>query len=264
MTTGTEFDAYSPPDIAARVSALGISKVEQPFAKMMTLAILGGAFIALGALYFALVTSDTTLTYALSRVIGGVVFSLGLVLVVVAGAELFTGNNLLVMAWADGKITSRQLLRDWAIVFVGNALGALAIVALAIAAGLGDLNGHAVARHAVQIATAKAALPFGQALAAGILCNILVCLAIWLAMAGRTVIDKIAAIVLPISAFVAAGFEHSVANFFFFGLGAIYSWGVPVIDALGIAKNLVAVTLGNLIGGAVLVGLVYHFIYRRA
>ena len=263
MSARFEIDAYAPAEIAARVTTIGVVKARLPFTQMTLLGVLGGAFIALGALYYALVTSDASLAPSAARVLGGVVFSLGLVLVVVAGAELFTGNNLLVTAWASRAISTRDLARNWSIVYITNALGAAGIAWLAVAAGLGTLDDDAVARHIVRIAEAKIALTFGQAFAAGILCNVLVCLGVWLAMAGRSVTDKIIAIVLPISAFVAAGFEHSVANFFFFAMGWAYRDLAAVsIDAGGIIDNLVPVTLGNIVGGGLLVGSVYFLIYR--
>jgi formate/nitrite transporter len=199
-----------------------------------------------------------------------VVFSLGLILVIVGGAELFTGNNLLAMAWADGLIGSREVLRNWAIVYVANLAGAAGVAVLAWLAHLGDANAGRVAAHAVAIASAKTSLPFGQAFFEGVLCNVLVCLAVWIAMAGRTVADKILAIIFLISAFVAAGFEHSIANFFFIIFGLLYAGHEAAagtagdgLNRMGFYANLLPVTLGNIVGGSVLVGLVYHLIYRR-
>jgi formate transporter len=265
------FDAYSPAEVALRISEFGVGKARLQFTPMCSLGVLGGAFIALGALFYALITSDAGLSFAVGRLTGGLVFSLGLILVIVAGAELFTGNVLLVMAWADQKVSSLEVLTDWVIIYIANAIGAVMIALIAYWAGLGELNDQAIARHVLSIAQAKASMPFWRAFCAGVLCNVLVCLAIWLAMAGRSVADKVVAIVFPISAFVAAGFEHSVANFFFFALAGIYCMVGPneltaalpdnfVFQAL--AGNLLPVTLGNIVGGAVLVGLVYHLIYR--
>jgi len=192
------------------------------------------------------------------------------VLVVVAGAELFTGNNLLAMAWADGRLTTGELLGNWALVFAANAVGAAGMAALAVLSGYLDMNGGGVARAAVRIAAAKASLPFATAFFAGILCNVLVCLAVWLAMAGRSVADKIAGIVLPVAAFVGAGFEHSVANMYFLPLGIylrdrVDTTGIKGIENLDWAaclENLVPVTLGNIVGGSGFVALVYFVIYR--
>ena len=256
-------DALAPPQIAERIAALGVAKSRQSARATFLLGVLAGAYIALGCLWYTLVVSDASLGFAASRVLGGAVFSLGLILVVLAGAELFTGNNLLVMAWAEGRIGGRDMARHWALVLAANAVGAIAMAFLAVLSGYVDMNAGAVAATAVRIAAAKAALPFGQAFFAGVLCNMLVCLAVWLAAGGRTMADKVVAILFPIAAFVAAGFEHSIANFYFITLGLILDGG----SALGpgaYVTNLVPVTLGNLAGGAGLVGLAYHAIYRRA
>jgi len=263
-------EAYAPDEIARRVEELGAAKARRPWPANAMLGVLGGAFIALGCLWFTLVASDATLSVAAARVLGGFVFSLGLVLVVVAGAELFTGNNLLAMAWADGRLTTGELLGNWALVFAANAVGAAGMAALAVLSGYLDMNGGGVARAAVRIAAAKASLPFATAFFAGILCNILVCLAVWLAMAGRSVADKIAGIVLPVAAFVGAGFEHSVANMYFLPLGIylrdrVDTTGIKGIENLDWAaclENLVPVTLGNIVGGSGFVALVYFVIYR--
>jgi len=264
------FDAYNPAQIAERVQQVCVIKARMPALTMLLLAVLAGAFIGLGALYFTLVISDHGLGFAAGRVLGGVCFSLGLLLVVVAGAELFTGNNLLAMAWAEGCLSTRDVLRDWLIVGIGNCIGAGALAVLVFLSGHAAMNQGEIARTAVQIAAAKCALPFWEAFFRGVLCNVLVCMAIWMAMAGRSVIDKAVAILFPISAFVAAGFEHSIANLYFIPLGMLLRDGLadPVAGAAaigwaGMARNLVPVVLGNLIGGSVLVALVYHLIYRR-
>jgi formate transporter len=262
------FDAYAPKEIAERVETIGVAKARLPLLSQIALGVLAGGFIGLGALYFTLVTSDTSLSFAVSRILGGVAFSLGLILVVVAGAELFTGNNLLVMAWASHRLTSQELLRNWLVVYLANFAGALGLVGLVYLSNDSQMNGAAVATQAVKIAAAKAALPFAEAFFKGVLCNILVCLAVWLALAGRSVVDKICAIVFPISAFVAAGFEHSVANMYFIPLGILLKDRVPASAAeqlnwTALWTNLLPVTLGNIAGGSVLVALVYYFIYQR-
>ena len=262
------FDVFSPKEIAERVETIGVTKARLPLLSQFTLGVLAGGFIGLGALYFTLVTSDSTLGFAAARIIGGVAFSLGLILVVLAGAELFTGNNLLVMAWVSGRITTSELLKNWAIVYLANLVGAVGLAVLVFLSGHWQMEGGAVGANAVKIAAAKVALPFWQAFFKGILCNILVCLALWLALAGRSAIDKIAAIVFPISAFVAAGFEHSIANMYFIPLGLLLqdrvaTPGAESLSWLGLASNLLPVTLGNIIGGGALVALVYHFVYRR-
>lgn len=265
-------DAYAPAEIARRVEDVGVAKARQPLLATATLGVVAGGFIALGCLWYTLVASDATLGFAPQRVLGGLVFSLGLILVVLAGAELFTGNNLLVMAWADHRISAAQLGRNWAIVLVANAVGAMGMAWLAVLSGYVDMNKGAVAATAVRIAVTKASLPFWQAFFAGVLCNLLVCLAVWLAMAGRTVVDKVVAIVFPISAFVAAGFEHSIANFYFLTLGLLLKDSAAAASVAGAAqlgidayaRNLIPVTLGNIVGGSGLVALVYHVIYRVA
>lgn len=254
-------DAYSPREIAEKIESLGVAKARLSLPQTAMLGVLAGAFIGLGALYYTLVVADSGFGFAATRVLGGAVFSLGLILVVVGGAELFTGNNLMVMAWADGRITAGELLRNWVVVYVANAVGAVGLAATVYLANHGAMNGGAVGLAYVKIAAAKAALPFGEAFFKGVLCNVLVCLALWLAMAGHTVADKILAIVLPISAFVAAGFEHCIANMYFIPLGLVLADGAP--DWTGLAANLIPVTLGNVAGGSGMVALVYYFVYRR-
>jgi len=269
MKTPFSFDAYSPREISARLEIAGVTKARLATLPTLMLGAVAGGFIGLGALYFTIVAADPQLSFAVSRLLGGLAFSLGLILVVVAGAELFTGNNLLVMAWADGKITTRELLRNWALVYPANAIGAIGIAVVVYLAHHAEMNQGAVGLAYVKIAAAKTALPFQEAFFKGVLCNLLVCLAVWIAMAGRSVTDKVLAIVFPISAFVAAGFEHSVANMYFISLGiflkASFAAGVDVstLDWVGFAANLVPVTLGNIIGGSVMVALVYYTIYHH-
>jgi len=215
------------------------------------------------------VKSDATLGFASAQVLGGVAFCLGLLLVVVAGAELFTGNNLLAMAWADGKVSSREVLRNWGVVCLANLVGAAGLALVVFLSGHPGLNGGAIGQTVVKIALAKQALPWHEALLRGVLCNVLVCMAVWMAMAGRSVVDKAVAIVFPISAFVAAGFEHSIANMYFMPLAWLlqHSGQVPVdggwVTVGGMLANWAPVIAGNLLGGSVLVGLTYHVIYRR-
>jgi formate/nitrite transporter len=266
-----ELDAYSPHQIAEKVETIGVAKARLPKFAVFMLAVLAGGFIGLGALFSVIVVSDPALPFAVARVFGGVVFSLGLVLVVVAGAELFTGNNLMVMAWASRRISTLELARNWAIVYAGNAVGAAGLAAAVYLANHAHLNGGLVGAQYVAIAAAKVAQPPWEAFMDGVLCNLLVCLAVWISLAGRTVTDKILAIVFPISAFVAAGFEHSVANMYLIPLGIAlageFGAGVPQAGALGwpgLLYNLVPVTLGNIVGGAGLVAAVYFLIYRVA
>ena len=254
------FECYSPREIAERVENVGVVKANLPFVPMAALGVLAGGFIGLGALFSTVVLSDGALGFAVARVLAGLVFSLGLILVVIAGAELFTGNNLLVMACVARRISFGKLLANLCIVYVANFIGAAGLAAMVALSGHVGMSDGAVGRTAVAIATAKVALPFGEAFFRGVLCNLLVCLAVWLAMAGRSVADKILAIIFPVSAFVAAGFEHSVANMYFIPLGIFLG---ADIGTGGLLHNLVPVTLGNLVGGSGMVGLVYHIIYRR-
>ena len=253
-------DAYSPREIAARVSEVGVGKARLPLPTQALLAVLAGAFIGLGALMFTLVASDAGLGFAATRLLGGLAFSLGLILVTVAGAELFTGNNLLAMAWASRRIGSAELLRNWVVVCAGNFVGAAGLAVLVALSGHPAMNDGAVASTAVAIAQAKAQLPLAELFFRAVLCNLLVCMAAWMALAGRTVTDRVLAIVFPITAFVAAGFEHSIANMYFFPLAM--ALGAP-LGAGDLARNLAVVIAGNIIGGSVLVALVYWVIYLR-
>jgi formate/nitrite transporter len=258
-------EAYSPRQIADKVQTVGVVKARMPLVPMFMLGMCAGGFIGLGALYFMIVASDPSLSFAASRVLGGVVFSLGLVLVIVAGAELFTGNNLLAMAWASGRVTTGELARNWVVVFVSNAVGAIGLAVIVWLSHHGEMSGGALAAHYVKVAAAKVALPFWEAFFKGVLCNLLVCLAVWMAMAGGSVTDKVLAVIFPISAFVAAGFEHSVANMYLIPLGIMYGSGAGTesLGWSGFAASLVPVTLGNILGGSVMVALVYWAIYLR-
>lgn len=275
-----EIDAYAPAQMAARVEKVGVTKGNLDFLSMFTLALLAGAFIALGAALFTYVIHDSTLSAGLTKLIGGVVFCVGLILVIIAGAELFTGNNLLIMAYVSRKITLEQLLRNWAIVFAGNLVGALTIVFLILLSGQLTSGSSAVGVKALMIANAKVNLTLWQALSRGVLCNILVCLAVWLCFSGRSVTDKILAVIFPITAFVALGFEHSVANMYFVPMGLFMKQSPQVLQAAQVALgevpdlsrltvlgflryNLLPVTIGNIIGGSFFVGIIYWFIYLR-
>jgi formate/nitrite transporter len=270
MTEIFGFNAYSPKEIAERVRTIGVAKAHLSLLSMAMLGVLAGVFIGLGALYFVLIKSDATLGFAVSQVLGGFAFSLGLILVVVAGAELFTGNNLLAMAWADGKISTFDLLKNWVIVCCTNFIGAAGLALLVFYSGHLEMNNGAIADQYLKIAAAKCSLPFWTAFFRGVLCNILVCMAVWMAFAGRNVFDKAVAIIFPISAFVAAGFEHSIANMYFIPMGMLVKASSHIgvnadaVSWVGLSSNLVPVILGNLIGGSVFVGFVYYIIYLRA
>ena len=273
-------DAYKPKEIARRVDQVCISKSIIDPIKVFVLAVLAGAFIALGAAFFTLVTHDPgNINTGVLKLLGGLVFSLGLILVVVAGAELFTGNNLLVLAYVDKKITLKQLLQNWVIVYLGNFVGSVGLAILMFLSGLWETSGGMVGEKVILIANAKVNLEITEAISRGILCNILVCLAVWLCFAGHSVADKILAIIFPITAFVALGFEHSIANMYFIPSGMMalqqtelvtsFSENYPSTNLENLTlsglflKNLLPVTLGNMIGGGLFVGLVYWFIYLR-
>lgn len=273
-------DAYVPAQMAVRVEKAGIDKGNRDFFSTFTLAVMAGVFIALGAVFFTYVIHDSTLSVGLTKLIGGFVFSLGLILVIITGAELFTGNNLIVMAVISRKITLGQLLNNWGIVFTGNFVGSLIVVFLILLTGMWTAGNASVGVTALAIADAKVDLTFWQALSKGILCNILVCLAVYLCFSGRSVTDKILAILFPITAFVALGFEHSVANMYFIPAGLLLKnspevlaaaqdmlGGVPDLSNLTmygfLVDNLLPVTLGNIIGGTIFVGLAHWFLYLR-
>jgi formate/nitrite transporter len=271
------FDALPPMQMAHRAEAVGESKAALSAATMFALAVLAGAFIAMGAAFATTVTAGTSdLAYGVVRLLAGLAFSVGLILVIVGGAELFTGNTLMIMAWASRRISTGRLLRNWVIVYAGNMVGASAAALLMVWARQYTLGKGAVGVQALTIGATKTNLGFGQAVALGILCNALVCIAVWLCFSARTTADRILAIVPPIAAFVASGFEHSVANMYFIPVALLIKrdqgWvnsmsDVPDLHTLTwsnyLAKNLLPVTIGNLIGGTVLVGAVYWFVYLR-
>lgn len=280
--TDISLDALIPAEMAAKAEQIGMRKARMNPASMFALAVLAGAFIALGAIFSTTVVAGAggVLPYGLTRVLAGLVFSLGLILVVVGGAELFTGNNLIVMAWASRKVSTALMFQNWAIVYAGNFVGALVTAGLMYFSGQFSFGQGAVGASVLSIAHAKVTLGFGQAIVLGILCNALVCLAVWLTFSARTTIDRVVSVIMPISAFVAAGFEHSIANMYFIPIALFIKAGAPESFWTTIGKtavdypaltwsnfflaNLLPVTLGNIIGGAVLVGAVYWFVYLRS
>jgi formate/nitrite transporter len=275
------FDALLPPAMAKRAEDVGVAKARLPLRQLVPLSVLAGAFIAQGAIFSTVTLCGLSgeVPFGVARLAAGVTFSLGLILVVVAGAELFTGNNLLVMAWASGRISSLDVLRNWTVVFLGNAVGAWLTAVLMVIARHHEFGGGLVGKTMLQIAAAKCSLGFVQAAALGIACNALVCLAVWLCYSARSTTDKIVAIIPPITAFVAAGFEHSIANLYFIPVGLLVKgqaddafWNRTGLSPAAVesltwerflAANLAPVTLGNIVGGAVLVGVLYWFVYRR-
>lgn len=273
-------DALLPLEIARKAETIGAQKARLDLASLIVLSVLAGAFIALGAMFATTVMAgaEGVVPYGLSRLAAGLVFSLGLILVVVGGAELFTGNTLMVMALAARKISLTEMLRAWAIVYAGNFAGAFGTAVLVLLSGQYLSSDGSVASVALSLAAGKVALPFDRALFLGILCNVLVCLAVWLSLGARTTSDKVLAVLFPVSAFVAAGFEHSVANMYLIPLGILIREWAPAsiwpqipLSSSSLAEltwpaflwSLVPVTIGNLIGGGFLVGGVYWFVYLR-
>ena len=273
-------DALMPPEMAAKAADIGVSKASMSTLRTFALGVLAGAFIALGAMFATTVVAGAagSIPFGATRLLAGVVFSLGLILVVVAGAELFTGNNLIVIAWADRRIPLAWLARNWGIVYVGNLVGALATVLLIFAGAQYEFGGGEIGLAALSTAEAKGSLGFGRAVALGVMANALVCLAIWLTYSARSVTDKILAVLFPITAFVAAGFEHSIANMYFLPIAVLIRdqgsdrfWSsveetpsdFPDVTWADTVANLIPVTIGNVIGGSLMVGLIYWLIYVR-
>jgi formate transporter len=280
MTAEINFDAYPPPGMASKAEGVGAKKAGLDALTMFALAVLAGAFIAVGALFATTVLAGTsTIPYGVARLLGGLVFTTGLILVVVGGAELFTGNNLIIMAFASGKVGFAALMRNWVIVYVGKFVGSIITAGIMFVSKQYTFGGGAVGLTALNIGEAKTSLMFVQAIALGIMCNALVCMAVWLCFSARSTTDKILSIIPPIAAFVAAGFEHSVANMYFIPVALfIKSMGTPAFfEAIKkvpadfphltwgnfFIANLLPVTIGNIIGGALMVGLVYWFAYLR-
>jgi formate/nitrite transporter len=281
-------DTILPPVMAQRAEVGGVVRAAMDPLAVFVLAILGGAFIAFGAVFATTVGAGgisvapdavLPLPYGIVRLLTGIVFCTGLILVVVAGAELFTGNNMLVMAWASGRVTTRAVLANWVIVFIGNFVGAIATAALVFFSTQYSFGGGAVGLNALVIANGKSVLAFLPAFMLGILCNALVCLAVWMCYGARTTVDRVVTILPPISAFVATGFEHSIANIYFIPIGLFIKTGAPQSFWTSIGKspadfpaitwdnfivaNLIPVTAGNIVGGSVMVAAIYWFVYLR-
>ncbi|OGO31696.1 MAG: formate transporter FocA [Chloroflexi bacterium RBG_16_54_18] len=282
MANEIQIDAFPPPKMASRMEEVGINKVGLRSETTFTLAILAGAFIGTGAIFSTVVTTGLSaagMGFGLVRFFAGLTFCLGLIAVVVAGAELFTGNNLIVMAVASKRVTISQLLRNWTVVYTGNFVGSILTALIMFLTKQYTFSGGALGANILGIANGKCNLGFVQAVSLGIMCNALVCLAVWLCSSARSTTDKILAILFPITAFVAAGFEHSIANMYFIPMGLFVKSfaGVDFWESIGktaadfsnltwyafFIKNLLPVTIGNIIGGAGFVGLVYWFAYLR-
>jgi formate/nitrite transporter len=268
----------TPANIAKSAANAAIGKASLATHALILLAVLAGAYIAMGGLLNTVVTNDLAgfLGDGLSRLVGGAVFSLGLIMVVIGGAELFTGNNMVMtIGYLDRKITAGQVLRNWVLVYIFNFAGALIVALLVYFSGIWKFNGGAVGIKAAGIAGGKVSLAFSEALVRGILCNWLVCLAVWLSMAGKDVISKIAGIIFPVTAFVALGFEHSIANMYFIPMGILLKGETAITSVLDpsvlgnltwsgfLLKNLLPVTIGNMIGGIIFVGTAYWNAYLR-
>ena len=279
MNSPTPLDALLPPEMARRAEEIGAAKVAMEPGRLLALAVLAGAFIAFGAIFSTVALAGAgSAPWGATRVLAGIVFSVGLILVVVGGAELFTGNNLIVMAWASGKVKTRGLLLNWLVTFAGNCAGAMATAGLMLYTSQYTFGAGAVGLAALTTANSKAALAFVPALALGIMCNALVCLASWMCYSARTTVDRVVIIIPPIAAFVAAGFEHSIANVYFIPMGLFIKaaapgafWDsigktaadFPALSWTGFFENLVPVLIGNIIGGSLLVAAVYWFVYLR-
>ena len=260
-------DALAPAATEAKAEAVGVTKASMGGAKCFVSAMLAGAFIDFGGMYFCTFLGDTTMAFGAQRLVGGLCFCLGLCLVLCCGAELFTGNVLMACAKASKKISFAGLLRNWGIVWLGNLAGSLVALAIIYLSNLQAMNGGAVGEAFVSVAAGKVALEPVTLFFKAVLCNILVCLAVWIGFSSKTTADKVLGILLPISAFVACGFEHCVANMFFLPMGLLLNTVAGIgaagaITAGGVAYNLVLATLGNIVGGLV-VGLAYWFIYHK-
>jgi len=280
MTDQISFDAILPPGMAAKGEDLGVKKAKLPFINMFVLGILAGAFIGIGAIFATTVAAaSSTLPYGVARLLIGLSFTVGLILVVIGGAELFTGNTLITMAWASGKVTIWQLLRNWVVVYLGNLVGGVLTAYIVFLGKQYSFGTGSIGLAALNIGNAKVGFTFIQAVALGIMCNALVCMAVWMCYSARSVTDKILAIIPPIACFVAAGFEHSIANMYFIPSALFIKYGANEAFFTAISKtaadfpkltwgnffivNLLPVTIGNIIGGGIMVGLVYWFVYSR-
>jgi formate/nitrite transporter len=271
---GKFVDAFTPSEVAVKVKTVGVDKANMPFVSLIILSMMAGAFIAFGAMYYTVTITDSSMAYGMTKLVGGLAFSLGFIMVVIAGAELFTGNTLVVMAWAKGKVSLPALLKNWSIVYIGNTIGALVMVFLVYLSGYLDAHHHLVGATAMKAGLAKVDNTLVESFVLGLFCNVLVCLASWMVYASRTVSDKVLAILFPISAFVAMGFEHCIANMYMIPVAILASMDPAVVaasgleasqlDALslsGFVANIIPVTIGNIIGGAVFVAMAYYLVF---
>lgn len=264
----------SPREIVEFVKGVGVEKSSRKVIQNLFLGIMAGIFIALGG-FAAGVASHSISNYGVSRIVAGVVFPVGLILVLICGAELFTGNTLLAVAYFDGQISIKDIMKNWIIVYLGNIIGALFISMLLFFSGALDVNNGAFGVSILRVAMNKVNIPFGQAVASGILCNILVCSAVWGSYASKEVIGKIWMSIMPIMAFVIAGFEHCVANMYYLSLGLMAKNNATLVqlanlstekldklNVAGIIGNLLPVTIGNIIGGSLVIASIYWLVFR--
>lgn len=245
-------DALAPVQIFQKAVAVGKAKATMPVGRAFVLAIVAGLYIGLGGMFMLLVKSDAGLPFAASSLLGSFAFGLGLFSVIVAGAELFTGNNLMLIGWTQGAYGVAELLRSWVIVYAGNFVGSLLLAVILTLANFGGMNGGAVGETAASVAAAKCSLGLVPMFFRAVMCNVLVCLAVWMGFAGKSVADKLPAALLPVMAFVSCGFEHCVANMFFLPYGLMVAGAGGGVSIAAICVNLVVVTLGNMVGGALL------------
>lgn len=267
MSDSTSPVALNAAETQKAVERVAAGKALMPPARVFVSGMLAGAFIAFGALFFCLVTSDAALPFAAARVLGGVSFCLGLVLVVCCGSELFTGNVMMMGALGTGTVSWGAILKNWSLVWLGNFAGALVAVALIYFAGIGAMNGGAVGETMVSVAAGKAVFDAPMLFFKGILCNVFVCLAVRIGFSSRAIVDKVVGVLLPITAFVACGFEHCIANMFFLFMGLAQNLSgvgsAGAVDPAGIAFNLAVVTLGNIVGGIVVAGTYWFLLGTR-
>ncbi|MCF7487171.1 MULTISPECIES: formate transporter FocA [Vibrio] len=275
-----QFDSLLPPQMAERAADIGVGKATKDPTKSFLLAISAGIHIGIAFVFYTIVTTGAgDLPWGITRVLGGLAFSLGLILVVVTGGELFTSSVLTLVARASGKISWGTLVKNWATVYIGNLIGALLLVACMLLTKQYMFDHGQVGLNAMAISQHKMHHGFIQAIALGIMCNVLVCIAVWMTFSGRTLTDKIAVLILPVAMFVSSGFEHCIANMFQVPLAIGIKTFAPakfwtmtganpadyvdlnMMDFL--MNNLLPVTIGNIIGGGIFVGMWYWLIYLR-
>ncbi|MDX7987537.1 formate transporter FocA [Xenorhabdus sp. 12] len=280
MKTDNPFNLFSPAVMAQIADDSGVYKVNKHLTVTYLSAIMAGVFISIAFVFYLTATTGTSsVPYGLAKLTGGICFSLGLMLVVICGVDLFTSTVLTIISKATGRITWSQMFKNWLNVYVGNLIGALFFVALLWFSGQYTVANGAWGLNVLQTADHKMHHSFIEAVCLGILANLMVCLAVWMSYAGRSLIDKLFVLILPIGMFVASGFEHSIANMFLIPFGIVIKNFAPdtfwektgaspeqfsqLTVSNFITDNLIPVTIGNIIGGAILVGLTYWFIYLR-